>query len=68
VIIIISDAIHSLDSDSIDDYRYGDVSLYFDRDSIDGYLLSGVRRSLDRDNIGDYHYQWWIVAISLVIM
>jgi len=66
--IIISDAIHSLDSDSIGDNHYSGVSRYLDRDNIDDYLINDVRRSLERDNIGDHPYQWWLVAISLVIM
>jgi hypothetical protein len=55
--IIISDAIHSLDSDSIGDNHYSGVSRYLDRDNIDDYLINDVRRSLERDNIGDHPYQ-----------
>jgi hypothetical protein len=57
MIIIISDAIHSLDRDSMDDYRDSGVSRYLDRENIEYYLISDVKRSLDPDNIGDYHYQ-----------
>jgi hypothetical protein len=57
MIIIISDAIHSLDRDSIGDYRNSGVSRYLDRENIEDYLISDVIRSLDPDNIGDYHYQ-----------